>query len=84
MNIRYLHLGIIWLKTIAAEVIATGTTAMVTMLHIVGLNMVTSICISLVGLSQAIIIETKQMVLFQFLKHLKHQSMLINHHIGPW
>ena len=84
MSIRYLHLGIIWLKTISAEVIATGTTAMVTMLHIVGLNMVTSICISLVGPSQASIIETKQMVLFQFSKHLKHRSLLTKHHIGPW
>jgi hypothetical protein len=46
--------------------------------------MVTSICISLVGLSRAIIIETKQMVLFQFLKHLKHRSMLTKHHIGQW
>jgi hypothetical protein len=81
MSIRYLHLGIIWLKTIATEVIATGTTAMA---HIVGLNMVTSICISLVGLSRAIIIETKQMVLFQFLKHLKHRSMLTKHRIGQW
>ena len=45
MSIRYLHLGIIWLKTIA-----TGTTAMATRAHMVGLNMVTSICISLVGL----------------------------------
>ena len=53
MSIRCLHLGIIWLKTIATEVIATGTTAMA---HIVGLIMVTSICISLVGLSRAIII----------------------------
>jgi hypothetical protein len=66
------------------EVIATGTTVMATMPHIVGLNMVTSICILLVGPSRAIIIETKKMVLFQFSKHLKHQSMLINHHIGPW
>jgi len=84
MSIRYLHLGIIWLKTIAMEVIATGTTVMATMPHIVGLNMVTSICISLVGLSQAIIIATKQMVLFQFSKHLKHRSLLTKHHIGPW
>jgi hypothetical protein len=50
----------------------------------VGLSTVTNICILLAGLSPAIITETKRMVLFQSLKHLKHRSMLTKHHIGQW
>jgi hypothetical protein len=40
----------IFTKTIAMGTIVTATTAMVNMPRIVGLNTVTSICISLVGL----------------------------------
>ena len=84
MSIRYLHPVLIWLKTIATAVIATEITATANMPHMVGLSTVTNICILLAGLSPAIITETKQMVLFQSLKHLKHRSMLTKHHIGQW
>tara|TARA_B100001778_G_C18221240_1_gene464566 strand:- start:244 stop:438 length:195 start_codon:yes stop_codon:yes gene_type:complete len=62
----------------------TGIIATANTPHMVGLGTVTSICILLAGLSPAIITETKQMVLFQSLKHLKHRSMLTKHHIGQW
>jgi hypothetical protein len=84
MSIRYLHLVLTWLKTIATGIIPTGIIATAHTPHMVGLSTVTSICILLAGLSPAIITETKQMVLFQSLKRLKHRSMLTKHHIGQW
>ena len=89
MSIRSLHPVFICTKIIAmgimpTETIATGIIATANTPHMVGLSTVTSICILLAGLSLAIITETKQMVLFQSLKHLKHRSMLTKHHIGQW
>ena len=79
MSIRHPPPVLIWLKPMPTGIIATAN-----MPHMVGLSTVTSICILLAGLSTAIITETKQMVLFQSLKHLKHRSMLTKHHIGQW
>ena len=84
MSIRSLPPVLIWLKPIATGTMPTGIIATANTPHMVGLSTVTSICILLAGLSPAIITETKQMVLFQSLKHLKHRSMLTKHHIGQW
>ena len=85
MSIRSLHPVFTCTKIIAMGIMSTATIATTAnMAHIVGLSTVTSICILLAGLSLAIITENKQMVLFHSSKHLKHRSMLINHHIGPW
>ena len=84
MSIRSLHPVFICTKIIAMGIMPTGIIATANTPHMVGLSTVTSICILLAGLSPAIITETKQMVLFQSLKHLKHRSMLTKHHIGQW